>query len=77
MIQYDKGKPVHPKNGHDDIVISMALAYYVIKDLPFYGGDTSIGNMYLEEWKKVKKSKMSNRSLPWNVRGGNGKGGYK
>ena len=77
MIQYDKGKPVHPKNGHDDIVISMALAYYVIKDLPFYGGDTSIGNMYLEEWKKVKKSKMSNRSLPWNIRGGNGKGGYK
>ena len=75
-IQYDKGKPVHPKNGHDDIVVSMALAYYVVKDMPIEF-DTGIGNMYLEDWKRKKRSRASKRTLPWNVRGGNGKGGYK
>ena len=75
-IQYDKGKPVHPKSGNDDIVVSMALAYYVIKDMPIEY-ETGIGNMYLEEWKRIKKTNSAKRALPWNVRGGNGKGGYK
>lgn len=74
-IQYEKDKPVHPKNGHDDIVVSMALAYYVIKD-EHYEYDTGIGNMYLEEWKAIKKARRANRTLPWNIKGGNGKGAY-
>ena len=74
-IQYEKDKPVHPRNGHDDIVVSMALAYYVIKDMPIEY-ETGIGNMYLEEWKAIKKARQADRTLPWNVRGGNGKGAY-
>ena len=74
-IQYEKDKPVHPRNGHDDIVVSMALAYYVIKDMPIEY-ETGIGNMYLEEWKAIKRARQADRTLPWNVRGGNGKGAY-
>ena len=74
-IQYERDRPTHPKNGHDDIVMSMALAYYVCKDIPIYY-EGEVGNMYLEEWKRIKRARAAKRTLPWNVRGGNGKGSY-
>ena len=74
-IQYERDRPTHPKNGHDDVVMSMALAYYVVKDIPiYYEGD--VGNMCLEEWKRIKRARAAKRTLPWNVRGGDGKGRY-
>ena len=77
-IYYSNNKPVHPKGKHDDIVFSMALAYYAIKDVPLNLDSYNRGSGLspIDEWKKKKALKESTRSLPWNIKDGDGKGAY-
>jgi hypothetical protein len=74
-IYYINDKPSHPRSGHDDIVVSMALAYYAIKDIPI---DVvfNLKETFMEQVKRKSRAKKAKRALPWDVRSGNGKGKY-
>lgn len=74
-IYYINDKPSHPRSGHDDIVVSMALAYYAIKDIPI---DVvfNLKETFMEQVKRKNRAKKAKRALPWDVRSGNGKGKY-
>tara|TARA_R100001530_G_scaffold133895_1_gene107930 strand:- start:14 stop:1579 length:1566 start_codon:yes stop_codon:yes gene_type:complete len=75
-IYYDNDRPCHPVGGHDDIVVSMCLAYYAIKDIPL-DLETYVHTDIFNDWKKKKRSAMAARALPWNINGSTkGRGTY-
>ena len=61
-----KGRPDHPANRHDDLLISFALALWACKDIPF----SLLHNMrasIIEQAKKRHRAKQARRSIPWNT----------
>jgi len=75
-IVYLNGKPQSPKNGFDDATMSMALCYYLLSRKPLKVTH-SIRKAVMEEYIKKQRAKSARRALPWNVTGGNNKGGWR
>ena len=69
------GKPQAPKNKHDDITMSMCVAYYALKDIPVVAGIKTKKHLMEAHIKKMR-GKKATRALPWNVTGGNATGKY-
>ena len=75
-IVYKKGRPQCPKNGSDDVTMSMALCYYVLSGEPLQVTHSVRASMLQEHIARMK-AKRAMRRLPWNVTGGNDAGGYQ
>jgi|6_EtaG_2_1085325.scaffolds.fasta_scaffold10058_2 hypothetical protein len=74
-IVYIRDKPQAAKRKNDDVTISMALCYYLLERMPLMVSH-SVKRAMMEKHIASMKAKKSNRTLPWNVRGGNKTGGY-
>ena len=75
-IVYINNKPQSPKRGSDDATMSMALCYYLLNKKPLKVTH-SIRRAVMEEYLKNQRAKGAKRALPWNVTGGNSKGGWR
>ena len=75
-IIYRNGKPQSPKTGSDDITMSLALCYYLLSKKPLQVTH-SIRKAVMEEYLQKQRAKNARRAVPWNVRGGNARGGYR
>ena len=74
-IIYENKKPKHPRSGHDDKVMAMAIAYYACKDIPI----NVIHNHqehFFNQLKKKRRAQAASKKLPWTVKGGDDKGSY-
>jgi len=74
IIYVDK-KPQHPRSGHDDKVMALALACYAVKDYPINVVHNHKEHFF-NQLKRQRRAKEASRKIPWSVRGGNKKGGY-
>jgi hypothetical protein len=74
-IAYINDKPQAPKNGHDDITISMCLCYYVLKDMPLHVNH-SVRKSMMDKYIAKARARDARRAIPWNATGGNKRGTY-
>jgi len=74
IIYVDK-KPQHPRSGHDDKVMALALCCYAVKDYPINVVHNHKEHFFAQ-LKRQRRGREAQRKTPWNVRGGNKKGGY-
>jgi len=63
------GRPDHPKGGNDDMAVSLALCYYVLKDIPLIGYVNSKVTRFEDFKKKVRVNRIDRR-LPFTPAGG-------
>ena len=75
-IVYKRGRPQCPKNGSDDVTMSMGLCYYVLSGEPLQVTHSVRASMLQEHIARMR-AKRAMRTLPWNVTGGNDVGGYQ
>ena len=74
-ISYRNDKPQAPKNGHDDLTISLCLCYYALKDIPL-SVTHSVRKSMIDRHIEALRAKRARRAIPWSVTGGNSQGTY-
>jgi hypothetical protein len=74
IIYVDK-KPQHPRSGHDDKVMALALCMYAVKDYPINVVHDHREHFF-SQLKRQRRAREATRKTPWDVKGGNKKGGY-
>ena len=75
-IVYLKDKPQAPKKKHDDVTISMALCYYYLEKIPLTVSH-SVKRAMMDKHIDSMRAKRCHRIVPWDVTGGDGKGGWR
>ena len=63
-----KGRPDHPRNSNDDLLISCALAYYAMRRIPL-NVERNWRRSIIEEAKAKGRARRARRRLPWDARG--------
>lgn len=63
-----RGRPDHPRNSHDDLLISCALAYYAMRGLPL-NVERNWRRSIIDEAKAKSRARRARRRLPWDTRG--------
>tara|TARA_R110000824_G_scaffold62094_5_gene164661 strand:- start:24713 stop:26239 length:1527 start_codon:yes stop_codon:yes gene_type:complete len=61
-----KDRPDHPKNGNDDMLMSLALALWACKDIPYSLLSRMRANIIDQEKAKLR-AKRARRALPWRM----------
>lgn len=75
-IVYIRDKPQAKKGKHDDVMISLGLCYYLLEDTSL-NVHHSVRSAIMDKHIQQLRAKKANRACPWNIRGGNSKGGWK
>lgn len=74
-IVYINDKPQAARGSHDDVTMSLALCYYALLKEPLTVTHSLRRAIMQEHIDKMRIAKMQ-RTIPWNVKGGNDKGTY-
>ena len=74
-IVYINDKPQAARGSHDDVTMSLALCYYALLKEPLPVTASLRRAIMQEHIDKMRVAKMQ-RTIPWNVKGGNDKGTY-
>ena len=74
-IVYINDKPQAARGSHDDVTMSLALCYYALLKEPLAVTSSLRRAIMQEHIEKMRVAKMQ-RTIPWNVKGGNDKGTY-
>ena len=74
-IVYINDKPQAARGSHDDVTMSLALCYYALLKEPIAVTASLRRAIMQEHIDKMRTAKMQ-RTIPWNVKGGNDKGTY-
>lgn len=63
------GRPDHPRGCHDDLMISTAMAYYLLDRTPISHVERNWTRSVIDEHKAKARARRARRSLPWDLRG--------
>lgn len=67
-LQISKVSPEAPPGLHDDLAMSLALAYRALRDVPRSKRREAVGTRMENMMANVRARKVRSRPLPWNVR---------
>lgn len=67
---WKKDRPDHNDGGHDDLVVSIALCYYVLKDMPLVTMHRIRKNMADELIREARASRLRGNKMPMKPHGG-------
>ena len=74
-IIYVNKKPQHPRSGHDDKVMALALACYAVREYPIKVVHNHKEHFF-NQLKRKRRAREASRKLPWDIRSGDKKGSY-